>query len=388
LRTATIAVGAIAGPGVLFVLPYILPIKKFSVLAAVLATSQLVGVLGAFGLDIACPRLGISLARSALYSGITISIAALFVCISLSHTLPIQFIIAVVLAWILLLSNIFHSYSLFAGLSKVYGMIGFLKALFFLIVFIVALRCGINPELAWLMAAIAGLLTAFILLKKTWNDNYCDTNMHAGWKNIIEFSLPSALIVATSSLPFVIDRVIAQDVLGTNDFARYTVAVTWAVPILYFGNIAEKTMIATTRQESLGDILKWAVGLLAVCGAYSATIILLALFFIKVPYFQNNYEFFRIWGLLAAWYTLYTVVHNPTFAYIQKQFSTKQLKPLSMTAAVLAAIVLLSAILLINKADKIVTTISRIDLIIFLSVLLALASIWPKIYFVIRNMKK
>ena len=164
LRIATIGVGAMAGPGVLFVMPYILPLDQFVVIAAVLAIAQLMGSLGSFGLDITCPRLGIKLQWAAVYNSLSMLVASAVVFFGFGSPLTEKFILGLLIAWVGSLTAIFHSYSLFAGRARLYGVIGLAKALVFLAVLVFAIYLGVSPEMAWFLAAIGGLFVAFWLL--------------------------------------------------------------------------------------------------------------------------------------------------------------------------------------------------------------------------------
>jgi hypothetical protein len=388
LRIATIGVGAMAGPGVLFVMPYILPLDQFVVIAAVLAIAQLMGSLGSFGLDITCPRLGIKLQWAAVYNSLSMLVASAVVFFGFGSPLTEKFILGLLIAWVGSLTAIFHSYSLFAGRARLYGVIGLAKALVFLAVLVFAIYLGVSPEIAWFLAALSGLFIAFWLLIMNGGVDSSGSNTQSGWKEVIRFSTPLAIIIAAGALPFVLDRAIAQHLLNVAEFARYTVAVTWALPVIYIGNIVQQSMIATKKDDSTRTMLFWGVGLMIAGTVYIVLIGLLSLYFVRIPYFADGEDFIRLWGWIVGWYVIYSAISFPVAAVIQKHFSAVQLQSLAYITASIAVLWLVSAYGLYANFISGAAMENKTMAIIVFAVFFAVVGVSPKIVFVYRYLTK
>lgn len=383
-RVATIGIGTMAGPGVLFLLPYILPLDQFASFAAVLAISQLVMSIGGFGLDVTCPRLAIALKWAAAYSLLSILVASVAVFIGFGSVLSEKFILGSLIAWAGSLTAIFHSYSLFAGRAKLYGLIGFIKAMVFLAVLMFAISFGISPAMAWFFAALSGLFVAFWLLMMNGGAALLESNTQSGWGDVIKFTTPLAIIVAAGALPFVLDRAIAQHLLNTAEFARYAVAVTWAAPVIYIGNVVQQTLIATKKNDSMQTLLYWGWLLFVAAAIYIVIIAILSLYFVRVPYFADGKDFIGLWGWIVGWYVIYSSISFPVSAVMQKHFSANQIKSLAYITA--SAVVLWWIAVYGLYANF--ATVSAMDNktmgIIIFTIFIAVAGVLPKIVFVFR----
>lgn len=388
LRIATIGIGTMAGPGVLFVLPYLLSLDQFASFAAVLAIAQLIGGLGGFGLDVSCPRLEIKLQWAAVYSLLSMLLAFTLVFFGFGGSLSEKFIVGGLIAWTSSLTAIFHSYSLFAGKARLYGVIGLAKALVFLAVLVLAIYLGISPAVAWFFAALSGLFVAFWLLIMSGGVVLHGSSSQSGWKDVIQFSTPLAIIVGASALPFVLDRAIGQQILSTAEFARYAVAVTWAVPIIYIGNVIQQSIIATRKDDSMQTVLYWGGGLFIVGAIYIVLVGILSLYFVRVPYFANGRDFIHLWGWIVGWYVIYSSISFPVAAVMQKHFSAVQLKSLAYVTAAIVALWLVSVYGLYANFFSAAVIENKTMTIILFTVFLAVVGVSPKIVFVFRYLSR
>lgn len=387
-RIATIGIGTMAGPGVLFLLPFILPLNQFADFAAVLAISQLIMSIGGFSLDVTCSRLAIELKRAAVYSLISILVASVVVFFGFGSHLSEKFILGFLIAWVSSLTAIFHSYSIFAGRARLYGVIGLAKALVFLAVLIFAIYLRIGPAMAWFFAALSGLFVAIWLLIMNGGVALLGSDTQSDWKDVIKFSTPLAIIVASSALPFVLDRAIAQHLLSTAEFARYAVAVTWAAPIIYIGNVIQQSMIATKNDNSMKILMYWGGGLFIVGTFYIVLVGILSQYFVRVPYFADGRDFIHLWGWIVGWYVIYSSVIFPVNAVMQKHFSAVQMKSLAYVTAGIVVLWLVSVYgLYANYFSEEVIENKTMAIILF-TVFLAVVGVSPKIVFVFRYMSK
>lgn len=390
IRIATIGVGTMAGPGLLFVLPYLLPTNQFASFAAVLAISQLIAGIGGFGLEVSCPRLGVERQWAAIYSFSAIMIASGLVFMGFGNPLDEKFVYGLLIAWASSLTSIIHSYAIFAGRAKLYGLIGLTKALVFLIVLVCSIYVGISPSLSWLISSLCGLSVAFALLKT--DDSVAliraaDVSTPK-WKDVARLSAPLAIIVAAGALPFVLDRAVAQQIMNQLEFARYAVAVTWAVPVLYIGNVIQQTMIATKKIDSIKTVCYWGCVIFSMGSIYFLLIALLSLYVVKVPYFANGRDFVHIWGWLVGWYVIYSTVSFPVAAVVQKYFSSTQLKSLTYVTSGILGIFLLAAYFLYVNYLPLLVIQNKTTIIILSTVFLAIVGVLPKLIFVSKYLCK
>jgi hypothetical protein len=111
---------------------------------------------------------------------------------------------------------------------------------------------------------------------------------------------------------------------------RYAVAVTWAMPIIYIGNIFYQSMIANHKSDSIKNLIYWAGGLFAVSLMYILFVGILCMYFVKVPFFANGKDFMRLWGWIVGWYIVYSLIAFPASAVMQKNFSPIQIYRLAL----------------------------------------------------------
>ena len=385
-RLIAVAIGAMAGQGVMLILPFAVPIKQFAALAAVLAISQLIGAIGGFSLELSCPRLSVRLSKAILYSVATIAIASFIVLIGFKNDLSLRYAAGVTLAWLVTLTNILHSYILFSGQVRSYASLGIGKALVFLLTFALLIKLGSDPVLSWLLAASLSLayILAFSILRNS-SDEIIKEEVLSTWKDVFAFSAPSAVIVAIGALPFVLDRAIAQTYLGPADFARYTVAVTWAAPLLYLGNIFTNSMISSRRDETLKSIARSSFALVAMSILYMIFVAIAARYFIKIPFYANGKDFLKIWGVIAGWFVAYSAVSSPVAAVVQKSFHAYKLKKLAVIMAVNIAICLGAVALLLQIFGR--PTFSPMLEIALGAMVAAFLGIGPKVVFVFRHVR-
>lgn len=386
-RISAIGVGTISGPGLLFALPYLLSIAQFASFAAVLAIAQLISSIGGFGLDVSCPRLGVKSQWAAVYSLLATTVASGIVFLGFDSQLSEKFILGSLIAGIGSLTAILHSYSLFAGRASLYGLIGLTKALVFLMVLVFAIYMGVSPSVAWLVAAVCGLLVSLGLL----NINGVVTtavysNSQSGWKDVVQISAPLAIIVAIGALPFVLDRALAQHFLNANDFARYAVAVTWAAPVIYIGNIVQQSMIATKRDVSVQVMCCWGGGIFILSSIYILIVVILSQYFIDVPYFENGQDFICLWGWIVGWYAIYSTIGFPVNAVMQKYFAPTRLKFLACLTAGFCGIGLAFTYILYVSFSLMVE--SKLLAIILFTLLFAIMGVFPKIILVIKYLSR
>ncbi len=385
LKVLSVAVGTLAGPGVLFALPYLLTEEQYTGFAFVLATSQLIMSVGGLGLDITCPRLGIRMKYASLYSLVSLLITAfvVFLCVGELESLALS----AVIAWGSYLTSIFHSYILFSGMSRLYGLIGILKSCLFLMFLMGLLRINISPSIAWLVATLVGLVfTGFILRinNEIAVDTFCNDKKII---DILKFTLPMAIIIAGGSVPFVLDKVIAQSFLDPTNFSKYVVAATWSTPIIYLGNIIYQAMISSKDISNLSVVLKWSIALLFLNLCY-VLFLLGAIYYLgSVPYYSSLNEFLELWGAIVTCYIFYSVVCFPSSAILQKYIKTEQVVKVAIWTALIIFAWLFVFLFYWYSIDSHFESFGAYA-IVLLTMVSALLGISPKVYYAIMTIKK
>lgn len=376
-----------AGPGVLFVLPFLLPVAQFASFAAVLAIAQLISGCGSFGLDIACPRLKVKPFWVLIYSLLSITFSAAVILFGFGNSLNENFVLSALIAWLGTLTATLHSYSIFSGRASLYGIIGVAKAVGFLAVLSISMGTGVEPGYAWFFSTLGSLCIVFVLMK--WRNGFRSDPHETGevnWRDVLRFSAPLAILIAVGALPFVADRAIAQYVLEPQQFAKYAVAVAWATPIIYIGNIIQQAIVGARQRDTLRSVSLWAGGIFALGVGYVAVVGALTLFVVRVPYFSSGRDFVGLWGWIAGWYVLYSALHFPVAAIVQKYFSANELKPLAYASATIG----IGFLAVVYLVDASVDLFARAGfwVVVILMVLSSAAGVAPKIFFAVRHLKK
>jgi hypothetical protein len=377
-----------AGQGILLALPFIAPIGQFSTLAGVLAISQLIGALGGFSLELACPRLGVKLKWAAIYSFATITLAGIVVFLFFEKKIDQQYVTGLLLAWVVTFTAIMHSYALYRGKVQSYAVIGTAKAAIFLAVFFVGVTSFGNAVISWLLAAILSLIVTFLIIKfdGVFGGDVCQSSFAQSCQSVFLLAAPSAVIVALGTLPFVLDRAIAHQVLSSDDFARYTVAVTWAAPILYFGNIITNFMVSKADLDSFRTICRHGLMMLCLGASYMAALTLAAISFLEIPFFQSSFEFMRLWAPIATWFLLFTVVSAPVAAVVQKSFSAGEMHRIAVF--MIAGVAIVGTIMYVMWGAVQRDTFSSTNWIVLASMVLAFTGLLPKMAIVARHLKR
>lgn len=318
IKPLLVASGLFAGPGVIFLLPYVVPRDSYAAFAKVLTISQLLAVCGGLGLEIGGPRLNFPIGKLTGLVVVTTMLAAIVV-FGISPTLGLpEAVIAIVVGAVTSLATIYQSYSLFKGDAVNYAFQGFFRSATTLIVMAIFLKIGEQASVAWGLGSLMGFVASLWFLKGTTRE----VGYFGGRTSVAQlliFSFPFFLINSAAVLPFIVDRFVSQRNLNIDDFSKYMVVTTWAVPIIYLGNFFQQYMVSRLGDESLRKLLKKMMFLLLLGAGYIFFVILVAGVLIPLPYFHNKSEFISIFSLVAGWYAIYSSVAFPAAAYVQRE---------------------------------------------------------------------
>lgn len=348
LNFLLVAVGLFAGPGVIFILPYFIVQESYAAFAKLLTFSQIIILMGGAGLDIGCPRLKVPiLIATAILTIITMSAALILFAVSGPLTLT-EYGIVLCAGLFGALSAMYQSYFLFRGDAITYGLSGLSRSLVTLICLFVLLNFGNDASISWGVATFAGFFASLYFVKKLYFDKIEEEKTPIqGWVNILKLSLPFFFINGAAVLPFILDRFMSQRYMTNGDFARYMVVTTWAIPIVYIGNIYQQYLIANFDIDSRKILIKSFLTLFGAGAVYILLVTVLTKTYIAIPYFKDSEDFLLVWILVGGWFALYGAMAFPAAAHVQKNMRenialslsrwTAFVLPLALTASFFAA---------------------------------------------------
>jgi len=345
IRYFQIFIGVAAGPGVMFALPYIVHSGKFAEFSGFMATVQFLASLGSVGMEVAAPRDRIRpmMAMKALLCTHFVVFLVALLIFSGRGCLMTFYIVVAVLA--LNVALVFQNYFLFMGKSLFYAVIGMIRAALVLAACFLALYLHSSLVVAWVVSGVLGALIALLFVGK-----WCPELNVQGESSVFKvvrqgFSL--FVINTAASLPFLVDRLIAKGHLGTEVFARYMVATTWALPMVYIGNTAQQYFIVTRAISGFVSFLKSLRLLMLKCLAFCVVVVLISLV-VTPPYFTNGGDFLKIWGVIVAWQAVYCIIAFPLAAVIQGSLSHIALKRLANWTVMLLGVIWLAYYIFID----------------------------------------
>lgn len=382
LKFSLIAAGFLAGPGVIFLLPYIMPAESYATFAKVLTFSQLLALVSGLGLEIAGARFNIALLRVAKIIILTTSICSLALFIIFPGTTSEEKLIIWCIAFTTVLSTVYQSYFLFRGQALIYGIYGLMRSSIMLVSLIVLLRLKADVVFAYGVSAIIGFAFPLWLVNKnikiTLTGNYYD------FKFLIKASIPFFIINGVAVLPIILDRLMAQQNLVPIEFSKYIVVTTWAVPIMYMGNIYQQFIISHFDLYSLRTLIKKNLLLLVANIVYIIFVVAVTTQIIQVPYFKSSADFIPIWLLVSGWYAVYSSVAFPAAAYVQKKLDENMVRKMAWWTAGLLPLALSTAFFI---TSSLWSHIGMFAAAIFSSIFASLILV-PRVFFVQRDLTK
>ena len=343
-KFSLIAIGLFAGPGVIFLLPYVVSQVSYANFIKILTVSQLIALIGGAGLDVGCARLKIPIRRaSTLLISTTIISAVIVILISKSLSW-IDVVVVFVAGLITAISTMYQSYFLFRGNSLAYGGFGFFRSLTMLILLVIFIKLGYEVSVSWGVATFFGFIVAVGLVRRSFYENSLEKDgFNKSVMEIIKFSLPFFLINGAAVIPFLMDKLISQKYLSLDDFSKYMVVTTWAIPILYLGNIYQQYLIANYDIKNRENLIK-KIFLLFFAGlSYVVLVIGVVKYLVHIPFFKNVDDFIEIWIIVGFWYALYSGLAYPAAACVQKKMEEKSLSSLSKCSAIAFPLSLMTA---------------------------------------------
>lgn len=321
--------GFLSGPGILFILPYLIDKKTYASIASVFVISQSVILLGALGAETYAAKNNIKISKvlinsfflSLVVSGMAVVVFKEF---SFNIWLPV---------FLYALSNVYslivQQYLVYNGEHRRYAIFGLLKAVIFILVIYVAIFLSLDVTLFIGVAAFFSVSVATFFLIKYFNlKDSVDQNMATLLKN----SIPYFFINFSAVAPMLADRLVAKNIFQEDDFVKYMIISVWAVPFIYICNIVEKYYMALDFVKYIKIHLN-----ILVLGVFYILIIYLLIYeikIIKIPFFDNLDEFIIYYCITMGWILCYSSISFPMAVYFQKMKSIKNINYISIFSAV------------------------------------------------------
>lgn len=382
LKFSLIAVGFLAGPGVIFLLPYIMPAESYATFAKVLTFSQLLALVSGLGLEIAGARFNIGLLRVTKIIFLTTSISSVVLFIIFPGTNSEEKLIVWCIAFTTVLSTVYQSYFLFRGQALIYGLYGLMRSSIMLVSLIILLKLKFDVVLAYGISTIIGFTFSLRLVNKNIKASLDDK--HYDFICLFKTSIPFFIINGVAVLPIILDRLMAQQNLVPTEFSKYIVVTTWAVPIMYIGNIYQQFIISHFDLFSLKALIKKNLLLLAANTAYIVFVVAVTAEIVHVPYFKSPTEFVPIWLMVSGWYAVYSAVAFPAAAYVQRKLDENIVRKLAWWTVGLLPLVLFIAYFIASTQWA---HIGMFAAAIFSSIFASLILV-PRVFFVQRDLTK
>lgn len=323
----------------IFAMPYVLTKSDYAEFSALFAISQLIGVIGGAGLEIASARLAVSPLRSLSLGSTSIITAAVGLYLYFQPDSLWMYSMAALVAISAALSQIMQSYFIYYGAVLYYSAAGMLRIILFLPSIFLLIFFGFSGAVAWVIASLFS--SVLILTLSLRNISKLKILFKpVSWRETLSSSIPMAVIFAANTLPFTLDRAIAQAYMPGEDFARYAVALTWVTPLIYLGNLFQQHLLASKDFLRKIDLYTSISGLIVAGIIYYFTLRILVIPFIKIPFFESKAEFYLIWEAVLIWYAIYVAIVFPCAFIIQKNMGLGGIKKLAILSASTALVVM------------------------------------------------
>ena len=382
MKFLLVAMGFLAGPGVIFLLPYIISANVYANFAKVLTFSQLITLVSGLGLEIAAAKFNVKISKVNLIVLCSTSIFSSLLFMAFSDLNFIEKIIIWSISSVTLLSVIYQSYFLFSGQALLYGLYGVVRSIIMIISLLILLNAKVDVTVAYGGASIISFIfTSWLINKRKKTITSPDAMKISA---LFMASIPFFIINGVSVLPITLDRLVAQQNLAIIEFSKYVVVTTWAVPILYLGNIFQQFLISRFNIFSIKKLINNIIILLLLNIAYAIFIWFITQFFLKIPYFNSVSDFHKIWFLVSGWYSLYSAFAYPAAAYVQRAMQKNLLNSLAKWTTVSIPVALIISYL---AALNFWGNIGMYAAVIFSS-FFASITLLPRIFFVQRELKK
>lgn len=315
MKFISILFSIVSGPGVIFLIPYFFDKWKYAEFMLFLVSYQVYGIISSLGMEIEAPKSKVH-PKKVFNILFVISFCVLNIeFLILENNLALSFFIA---SCILVnnYSTVFLNYLIISNNVWRYSALLVFKSVILISSFVFCYYSDANIIYGFLVATILSSISIVFLSRDIVNRYFLFKKV--GYKRLIKNGYFILVVNCCSSLPFVLDKILAKKNLSIEDFSRYVIALGWMVPLVYIGNAIQQYFVSIDVIKNWIDYLKSVLLMLVISIGYFLFVMLFSWLF-KVPYFESHKEFINYSFPVFSWYCLFCSFAFPMAAYIQKR---------------------------------------------------------------------
>lgn len=312
-----ICIGIAAGPGVIFLLPYATTAAVYASFTGFLALSQFLAAFAGGGLEIAVARRRANLGSAIAALVIVQAVVAVGEVALGSAVAAKELILAVGAAATANLVVIIQLYLLFSGDTSRYAQLSIIRASLMITAVVLSRIFGLSLVLGWFAAGVAASMVA-VAFYRLFVKEAKKSSILVESINLIKEGMPLHVITTSATLPFLLDRLLAHNNFTPQFFAKYMVATSWALPMVYIGNAVQQYVTAKARITSTRQLIRVMRSLLVAQSLYCLAVAAL-LHVYTPPFFSNWGDFQAIWKYIILWQLPYCAIAFPLSSIIQAQ---------------------------------------------------------------------
>jgi len=336
-----IFIGIVSGPLFLVLIPYFTSINEYAQFNSFYYKLQLISLFSMLGFEITAARKKLSLFHILVSMFFSNFIFIFIFSITLEH---FNFYIIFSILYCNSVSSVISAYYLYIENSKAYLLLSIIRVIILLVIFPLLLKI---MEISILDAYFLSMICIFLFTLITVRKNILPSVKKINYFLIIADSFFIFLINASSTLPFLLDKIYVTNFLDKIQSNIYTVVWTLSVAIFYLGNIIEKYLIS----ENVITIKKLLISFFVILffGFFYFFIVsfFLHYFIPKHIYLKDAINFFKLNMTIL---TIFAMFHYPIASLVNKNATTSQLKTLSfLSLGILIIFMLAYSILYFNN---------------------------------------
>lgn len=327
-KFSRILLGIAAGPGLFLILPFLITPSDYGRLFGVIAVIQLLSLFSSIGLEIVSARENLPLSTTCMTLIATTLLATVVygqIKSEYSSFGTLALIFSVVLANNIAL--VIQNQFLFWGNVSKYAMFGICRAFSLIAILMAFISSGFDILTCWAVASVSSALFTYVILRvacKPQTKNEDKSNVPVALFSVYLAALPMAVLNSMSSLPFLLERLIAKGAFSPDLFSKYALCATLVSPLVYLGNMVQNYLISNNGKISSTQAFSGGKLLMVLFLVY------IAFLFVFAPvvyhaYFYDRLEFVEIALPSILWVFFYCVVAFPLAAIMQKQADAKVL---------------------------------------------------------------
>lgn len=230
---------------------------------------------------------------------------------------------------------------LFGGDPDRYAQFGSCKAALLIIILPGCIYINVDIEASWGIASITSAAISHFAIrpsKATSDKHFSELLPPVRAFHIFQASLPMAVLNSLSSLPFLIERLIAKEAFLPDIFPKYAICATLISPLVYIGNMSQNHLISHNENIDKHAIINSTKLLILLSSGYVALLFYFAP--IAYPsYFPSRADFYGFAFPCILWAFGYCILIFPLAAVMQKQAEAQVLFKCAVTSVIAVGVI-------------------------------------------------